>query len=244
MTSKRLQDKVAVVTGASRGIGRACALALAEEGAHVVITARNADELGTLAQEITAKGSRALVVAGDGSQRDTVDRLLHETQAAFGAADILVNNAGVGKFGMLADLSLDEYDWMMNVNMRATFLATKALLPSMLERKSGNIVFIGSVAGLKGLPNETVYCASKHAQYGFAQALDYECREQGVKISYIAPGGVNSYFAFGTGRTPGDPKLQEYLENEDVAEACVFACTQPPKGRIFLIGMRPMRETL
>ncbi|MFN8453003.1 MAG: SDR family NAD(P)-dependent oxidoreductase, partial [Anaerolineae bacterium] len=116
--------------------------------------------------------------------------------------------------------------------------------PRMLERQEGWIVFVGSVAGLKGLPHETVYCASKHAQYGFAMALDHECHDRNVKVSYVAPGGVNSYFAFGTGRVEGDPKLEMYLDNEDVAEAVIFAVTQPKKSRVFLIGMRPLVESL
>lgn len=240
----RLEDKVAVVTGASRGIGRATALALAKQGAHVVITARAEDELNTLAREIGELRREALVVAADSSREDDVERLFCDAHDKFGQVDILVNNAGVGKFGALASISPEEYDWMMNTNMRATFLCTRAFLPRMLGRQEGWIVFVGSVAGLKGLPHETVYCATKHAQYGFATALDHECRDRNVKVSYIAPGGVNTYFAFGTGRTPDDPTLNEFLDSEDVADAVVFAVTQPPKSRVFLIGMRPMREAL
>lgn len=240
----RLEDKVAVVTGASRGIGRATALALAKQGAHVVITARAEDELNTLAREIGELRREALVVAADASREDDVERLFCDAHDKFGQVDILVNNAGVGKFGALASIFFEEYDWMMNTNMRATFLCTRAFLPKMLVRQEGWIVFVGSVAGLKGLPHETVYCATKHAQYGFATALDHECRDRNVKVSYIAPGGVNTYFAFGTGRTPDDPTLNEFLDSEDVAEAVVFAVTQPPKSRVFLIGMRPMREAL
>jgi 3-oxoacyl-[acyl-carrier protein] reductase len=243
-TLTRLPGQIAFVGGASRGIGRAVALALAREGADIVLAARSESDLNSVAAEVEALGRRALVAPGDLSSEADAQRVCAAAIAHFGRVDVLVNNAGVGKYGPLASLSVHDYDWMMNTNMRATFLCTHALLPAMLERGSGSIVFVGSVAGLKGLPMETVYCASKHAQYGFATALDYECRERGVKVSYIAPGGVNSFFAFGTGRTPGDPKLEEYLDSEDVAEAVVFAATQPPKSRVFLIGMRPMRETL
>ncbi|MDK1103744.1 MAG: SDR family oxidoreductase, partial [Actinomycetota bacterium] len=96
----------------------------------------------------------------------------------------------------------------------------------------------------KGLPNETVYCASKFAQVGFAQALDYETRESGVRVSVVAPGGVHTEFAIGTGRTEGDPALDAMMEPEDIAEAMMFALTQPEKARTFLIGMRPMSEPL
>lgn len=242
--AKRLAEKVALVTGASRGIGRAVALALAEEGAHVVVTARTESDLLSAAADIEEKGVRALAVAADLTQTAEVDRLAAEATNTFGRVDILVNNAGVGKFGTLDTLTPEDYDWMMNTNMRSTFLCTRTFLPGMLERREGWVVFVGSVAGLKGLPHETVYCATKHAQYGFAMALDHETRTSNVKVSYIAPGGVNSYFAFGTGRTQGDPVLEEFLDNEDVADAVVFAVTQPPKSRVFLIGMRPMREAL
>ena len=113
-----------------------------------------------------------------------------------------------------------------------------------MYKRQGWVVFVSSVAGLKGLPNESVYCATKFAQMGFAQALDYETREQGVKVSVVAPGGVGTHFAFGTGRTPGDPMLDAMMDAKDVAEAVLFAVTQPPKVRVFLIGMRPMSEPL
>ncbi len=106
------------------------------------------------------------------------------------------------------------------------------------------MVFVASVAGLKGLPHETVYCATKFAQVGFAQALDYETREQGVKVSVIAPGGVHTHFAIGTGRTEDDPRFAGMMAAQDVAEAVLFAVTQPEKVRAFLIGLRPMGEPL
>ncbi|MBL8131303.1 MAG: SDR family oxidoreductase [Anaerolineae bacterium] len=242
--SEGLQDQIAVVTGASRGIGRASALALAKDGADLVITARTESELNTLAEEIRALGRQALVVVGDNSSEVDVQRLFDETIRAFGRADVLVCNTGVGKYGPVDTISAAEYDWMMNSNMRSTFLTVRAFYPSMRERRSGTIIFLGSVAGMVGIRHESIYVATKHAQYGFARSLDYEAREHNVKVSYVAPGGVDTYFAFGTGRTPGDPKLQEYLDADSVAAAVVFAAHQPPKGRIFMIGLRPMRETL
>jgi NAD(P)-dependent dehydrogenase (short-subunit alcohol dehydrogenase family) len=241
----RLQNKVAVVTGASRGIGRACALALAREGAHIVATARTQADLEELAREIEALGVRALVVTADLSQEQDVDRLAQMTQQTFGRADILVNNAGVGKNGTVSTLTIEDFDWIMNTNFRSTFLCTKAFMLGMIERKDGAIIFVSSVAGLMGLPNEPIYCASKHAQIGFAQSIDYEAYPNNVKISVVAPGGTNTYYGFYNGtRTPGDPLLEQFLESEDVAEAVVFAATQPPKSRTFLIGMRPMSEAL
>lgn len=239
-----LKDKVAVVTGASRGIGEATALTLAQAGADVIVTARNGDELVALAERLERMEVAALPVAADLTREEDVERLRDAALARFGRVDILVNNAGVGKYGPLASLSAADYDWMMNTNMRSSFLCTSAFLPEMLARRQGWVVFVSSVAGLKGLPNESVYCATKFAQIGFAQALDYETREQGVKVSVVAPGGVGTHFAFGTGRTPGDPMLDAMMDAKDVAEAVLFAVTQPPKVRVFLIGMRPMSEPL
>lgn len=239
-----LTDRVAVITGASRGIGRATALVLAEKGANVVVTARTEEELNDVAHETAEYGVETLVVPADVSVEDDVERLKEKTLHTFGRVDILVNNVGVANYRPLSNLTIEDYDWMMNTNMRSTFLCTKAFLPTMLARESGDIVFVASVAGLQGFPHETVYCASKHAQVGFAKALDNEVYEHGIKVSVIAPGGVHTHFAFGTGREPGDDYLEQFLEPEDVAEAIVFAVTQPEKSRTFLIGMRPMSEAL
>jgi 3-oxoacyl-[acyl-carrier protein] reductase len=239
-----LKGKVAVVTGASRGIGQATAVTLAQAGAAVVATARTEAELAELAARIERLGGEALAVPADLTQEADVERLKAAALERFGRVDILVNNAGVGKYGPLASLSAADYDWMMNTNMRASFLCTAAFLPEMLARREGWIVFVASVAGLKGLPHETVYCATKFAQVGFAQALDYETREQGVKVSVVAPGGVHTHFAIGAGRVEDDPRFAGMMEAQDVAEAVLFAVTQPEKVRVFLIGMRPMGEPL
>lgn len=239
-----LKGKVAVVTGASRGIGQATAVTLAQAGAVVVVTSRTEPELAALAARIERMGGQALAVSADLTQEGDVERLKAATLERFSRVDILINNAGVGKYGPLASLSAADYDWMMNTNMRASFLCTAAFLPGMLERREGWVVFVASVAGLKGLPHETVYCATKFAQVGFAQALDYETREQGVKVSVIAPGGVHTHFAIGTGRTEDDPRFAGMMAAQDVAEAVLFAVTQPEKVRAFLIGLRPLGEPL
>ncbi len=240
----RLDGKVALITGASQGIGRASALALAKEGAEVAVTARSRADLDQLVKDIEAAGGHAFAAAGDAALEEDVERIRQETLARFPKVDILVNNVGIAKYAPLSEITVQDYDWMMNTNMRSTFLFTKAFFPGMIERRQGWIVFVASVSGLMGLPNETGYAASKHAQVGFARALDHEAHKFGVKVSVVAPGGVNTRHAFGTGRTPGDSHLDEYLNAEDVAEAVVFAVTQPAKSRIFMVGMRPMNETL
>ena len=245
-TQKSLSGKTAVVTGAGRGIGRACCKALAAAGARIVAASRTQSDLDSLAAEVEGEGGDILTAAADVSREEEVERLRAATVSRFQFADILVANAGVGKYGPLSSLSAADYDRMMNTNMRSCFLCARAFFPPMLAAGRGNVIFVASVAGLRGLPNESVYCASKCAQVAFAQSLDYEARERGVKVSVLAPGGVNTHFALGPGegRTPGDPNLEKMLDAEDVAAAAVFAATQPEKSRVFLLGMRPMSEAL
>ncbi len=245
--SGRLEGKTAVVTGAGKGIGRASALALGREGANVVITSRTKADLDALAVEIEAlgTGARALVVPADVSLEVDVDRLAKAAFDTFGVVDILVSNAGTGKNGTVSSLTTADFDLIMNTNMRSTWLVTKAFFPPMIERKSGSVIFVSSVAGLNGLPNEPIYCSTKFAQMGFAQSIDYEAYPNNVKVSVIAPGGTNTHYGFDTGtRTPGDPVLDTYHDAEDVADAVVFAATQPPKSRVFMVWMRPMNEAL
>jgi len=239
---KKLEGRIALVTGASKGIGRATAQALAAEGADLAISARDERSLASLAKQLEGKGARVLSVPADAAKEKDVDRVRVSVLEAFGRIDILVNNVGIARYAPFAELTIEDYDWMMGTNMRSTFLFTKAFLQPMIDRGSGWIVFVASVSGLFGFPGETAYCASKHAQVGFAKALDREVFDKGVKVSVIAPGGVNTEHAIGTGRIAGDPALDVYLEADDVAQAVVFAVTQPPKSRTFLIGMRPMSE--
>jgi len=236
-----------VITGASKGIGRATALAFARAGAHVVLAARTHTDLHALKSEIDslASGSEVMVVPCDVSREADVARLSAIATKALGGIDILVNNVGVGKNGTIDSLSTADYDWMMATNMRSTWLCTKAFLPEMLRRRSGAVIFVSSVAGLAGLPNEPIYCATKFAQIGFAQSLDYECYPRNVRISVIAPGGTDTPFGFYNGtRVPNDSRLAGYHSPADIADAVIFAVSQPPRSRVFLIGMRPMNESL
>ena len=239
---KRLEGKTALVTGASKGIGRATARALAAEGADVAVTARNESELAALLPLLEAEGVKAVSVPADATQEKDVERVRASVLGALGRIDILINNVGIARYASFAELSLEDYDWMMNTNMRSSFLFTKAFLQPMIERGSGWVVFVASVSGLFGFPGETAYCASKHAQVGFAKALDREVFDKGIRVSVVAPGGVNTEHAFGTGRTAGDPALETFLEPEDVAQSVLFAVTQPPKSRAFMIGLRPSSE--
>jgi NADP-dependent 3-hydroxy acid dehydrogenase YdfG len=241
---KSLKNEVAIVTGASRGVGKAISLKLAEEGCHVAVVARTETELAELAGEMTGKGVRALPIVADVSQEEDVKKVVEQTLSQFGRVDILVNNAGIGRYGSLEELTVEDYDDMMDTNMRSTFLCTKFVFPKMKEQRKGHILNVASVAGLKGLLNESIYCSTKFAQVGFAQALDYEARPFGVKVSSICPGGINTTFAFGTGRVPGDPRFEDFLNADEVADVILFVLQQPEQARIIQVAMRPMSEPL
>ena len=240
----KLSGKVAIVTGASAGIGRASALALAAEGARVVITARRQERLDALASEINAMNTQAFPVAGDANDEVTAKRCVETALNEAGRIDILLNNAGMGNYKNLADTSLEEYDQLMNTNMRTTFIFSRQVVPVMLLQKQGTILMISSMAGLYGFANQAVYCATKFAQVGFAQSLDKELRPGGIKVGVICPGGVKTEFAIGTGRTEEGVAQSTMLEPTDVAEAVLLACTQAPGSRIIEIQMRTMSESL
>lgn len=243
-----LNGRVSIVTGAGKGVGRELCKSLLAQGVHVIAATRNEQDLVELELETRqireASSSQLFKVVGDVSREEIADEAMKIASEQFGKIDILVNNAGIGIYGPLENLSIDSYDAMMNSNMRSTFLFTKSVLPVMKEHRFGHIVNVASVAGKKGLPNETVYCATKFAQIGFAQALDYEVREFGIKVSSIAPGGIHTHFAIGTGRTENDPAHEEFLDSIDVVKAILFVLEQSPKSRIIELFMRPMSEPL
>ena len=242
--TKRLEDKVALITGASAGIGRASARALGREGAKLVLTARRKERLEQLAAEIKQLGSEAVFFTGDAREEETAQKTVELATKTFGRLDILINNAGVGNYKNLVDTSAADYDEMMDANMRTTFLFARHAVPVMICQKSGLVLMISSMAGVYGFGGEAAYCASKFAQVGFAQGLDKELRPHGIKVGAICPGGVKTEFALGKGRTEESVKQSGMLEAEDVAEAVLFACTQPAGARIIEIQMRTMAEAL
>ncbi len=240
----RLQNKVAVITGASAGIGQACAKALLREGARLVLTARRQDRLEELVAEAKHLGSDGVFVIGDAREEDTARKTVEQAIKSFGRIDILINNAGVGNYKNLVDTSADDFDEMMDSNVRSTFLFTRHAVPVMIKQHEGLVLMISSMAGVYGFAGEAVYCATKFAQIGFAQALDKELRPHGIKVGTICPGGVKTEFAIGKGRTEASVEQSEMLEAEDVAQAVLFACTQSPASRIIQIQMRTMAESL
>jgi NADP-dependent 3-hydroxy acid dehydrogenase YdfG len=240
----KLEGKVAIITGASAGIGRASARALAQNGARLVLTARRQDRLDDLVDFAKAHGSEAISVIGDAREEGTAVAVAEAATKAFGRADILINNVGVGNYKTLVDTSLDDYVEMMDTNVRTTFLFTRHVVPLMIQQRDGLVLMISSMAGVYGFPGEAVYCATKFAQVGFAQGLDKELRPHGIKVGTICPGGVKTEFALGKGRTEESVEQSAMLEDEDVAAAVLFACTQSKGSRIIQVQMRTMAESL
>jgi NADP-dependent 3-hydroxy acid dehydrogenase YdfG len=235
-----LEGKVAIVTGASAGLGHATALALARRGASVVVTARRQDRLEDLCTQIRTIGPSAIYFAGDATQEKTASETVALALATFGKIDILIANAGAGNYKNLVDTSAEEYDQLMDVNMKSSFLFAHHAAPPMIAQKSGIMLFISSIAGLQGYAGEAVYCASKFAQVGFAQALDAELRKHGISVGAVCPGGTKTEFALGKGRTEDYIRESHMMLPEDVAEAIVFACLQPPNTRIPQMIIRHM----
>jgi 3-oxoacyl-[acyl-carrier protein] reductase len=240
--TNNLAGKIAIITGASAGIGWATALAFAEKGAHVVVTARREQRLRELCDLIGARGGKAAYLAGDAADEATAQSCVALAVKQFGRLDILINNAGAGNYKNLVDTSVEEYDALMDSNMKSSFLFARHAAPVMIEQKRGEILFISSVAGLQGYAGEAVYCASKFAQSGFAQALDGELRKFGIKVGTIFPGGVKTEFAVGHGRTEEGVKNSYMMEPHEVADAIVFACMQPRNARILTMTVRHMGE--
>jgi NADP-dependent 3-hydroxy acid dehydrogenase YdfG len=231
MTS--LDGKVALVTGASRGIGAAVARSLAAQGARLALASRSGDDLGIAA---------AVARPCDVRRAEDLEALAAEAAERFGGIDILVANAGVGAYGPFLDLPPDQLEEMIDINVKGTLYAVRATLPYLLESDAADIVTLASEAGRRGLPFEAVYCASKFAQVGFTRALDHELREHGVRCTNVCPGGVATDFAMGRGRTEDMPELAGMMTAENVAEVVLFVLTRPRNHRILETAFRPVTE--
>ncbi len=232
----RLEEKVAVVTGASRGIGRATALALARAGASVVLIARSESELIALAREVESEiGRPALACAADVRHGREVEMAVRRTLAAFGRIDILVNNAGVRTVkAPLWETTPEDWDVMMAVNLRGPFLFCRAVLPGMIERRSGHIINVVSTAALIGMEGMSAYGASKWGLLGMTRSLAKEARPYGVRVTAIFPGGTDTTF-----RSTPRP---DYLSPETVAETIVYVASLPEKAVVHDLVIRPMVE--
>jgi NADP-dependent 3-hydroxy acid dehydrogenase YdfG len=229
-----LHGRIAVVTGASRGVGRATAARLAALGAVVVAGARDRSELDALAADV--EGVRALPL--DVRDPASVRRFADVVHAEHGPVDVLVANAGIGVFGPVETTSLDDWDRVFDVNVRGTFLTVQAFLPD-LRRRRGHVVIVTSDVSARTFAGGALYTASKHAQRAFARALQMEVADDGVRVTEIRSGVVATSFGNGTER-PGDV---DALESADVAETIAFALTRPARMRLDEIHFHPMGQT-
>ena len=216
----KLKGRVAIVTGGGRGIGRASALALAREGATVVVAARTSSEIMKVSQEIGDLSGDSVWVEADLSQKAGVDRMVAHTLQSFGRVDILVNNAGINyPAKRVVDVTLDEWSRMLEVNLTGPFLCCKAVVPGMMEQRSGKIINISSLGGQIGVSGNSPYGASKAGLINFSLCLAAEVKEYGIDVNVICPSGTDTRLLHEIGRAEGRSNL---MQPEEIAEVVLF----------------------
>jgi len=232
-------QKTAIITGASRGIGRAIALELAQQGIYVILIARNNQELTELQTQIQNKGGKADVYALDVAQASEVESVTAQVLNRHPKVDYLINNAGVGSFQEFEAFEEAELDRILNVNVKGTFLLTQALVKHMKSHQQGHIVTIASDVSKRTFPNGSVYCASKYAQDALMGALRKEVRSFGIKVSTIYPGLVDTHF---NGNQPGEPGNQNWLKPEDIAQSVSYVLNAPAHVVVDELMIHPLAQ--
>jgi NAD(P)-dependent dehydrogenase (short-subunit alcohol dehydrogenase family) len=232
----RLAGQVALVSGASRGIGQAVALVFAREGARVALLARGRGELERVAGMIETDGGSALVVPGDVAEGDTASRAVEATLARFGRLDCLVTAQGAGAFGPFETSRIADWDAMLRANLTATYLLFRAALPPMLAAGQGTVVALVSLAAVRAIPGCAAYTASKAGVLGLVRALAAEVRGRGVRVAALCPGAVDTPFWDGI---PSPPDRDRMLRPEAVAEAALLVAAQAPGAFVEEIILAP-----
>lgn len=228
-----LTDKVAVVTGAGSGIGEAIATLLHEEGVKVILAGRNKDKLQNVANQLAQDSVK--VVPTDVTKKEEVDELIKIAQQTFGGLDIVINSAGQMLSSKITDYQVDEWDSMIDVNIKGTLYTAQAALPTMLEQSSGHLINIASISGFEVTKSSTIYSATKAAVHTITQGLEKELAKTGVKVTSISPGMVDT--AITAAYNPTDRKK---LDPQDIAEAVLYALTQPSHVNVNEITVRPV----
>ncbi|WP_449354010.1 SDR family oxidoreductase [Virgibacillus natechei] len=231
-----LTGKTAIITGASSGIGATIAKHLASEGANVVLAARRMEKLTAVADEINLKsGGQALAARADVSSRSDIENMVKQANETFGDIDIYVNNAGLMLRSVVQEGNVEDWEDMIDVNIKGVLYGINAVLPSMIERSTGHIVNISSVSGQEVTKSSTVYSATKYAARALSMGLEKELARTGVRVTNISPGMVDTDLM--TGNKPKDRKP---LETDDIAKAIVYAVTQPDYVNVNEITVRPV----
>jgi NADP-dependent 3-hydroxy acid dehydrogenase YdfG len=243
----KLRNQSAIITGASSGIGRAIAHHLADEGANVVLAARRSEKLKELSDEITGKYDvNVKVVETDVTKKEDVERLVNETKNEFGTVDIFVNNAGVMLLSFLKNDHVDEWEQMVDVNIKGVLFGIHASLPSMIEQGSGHVINVSSVAGHEVFPSSTVYSATKYAVRALSMGMEKELSRSGVRVTNVSPGAVDTELTDHI--TDGDviemfkDRSMDPLEADDIARAVAYAVTQPDYVNVNEVIVRPMHK--
>lgn len=214
-----IKGKKAIITGAGKGIGRQTALALAKEGVSLGLIARTKEDLENVAKEIRAEGVDVAIATADVSNNEEVIKAVESVTNELGSVDILINNAGIAKFGGFLELEIEEWERIIQVNLLGMYYVTRAVLPKMIEQKSGDIINISSTAGEKGGPITSAYSASKFGVLGLTESLAMEARKHDIRVSALTPSTVVTDLAINEGLVKGDE--EDVLQPEDMAELIV-----------------------
>jgi 3-oxoacyl-[acyl-carrier protein] reductase len=237
LNATSLSSAVALVTGGSRGIGRAIALRLAAMGASMAICGRDLKALQSVEAELSGRTARVFSQVADVTRSADVASLLAKTEAGLGPVSILVNNAGVGGFGPAHEKSEEDWDRVLSTNLKSVFLVSRAVAPSMIRAGRGDIINISSLAGRNAFAGGGLYCASKWGVQGLSACMAEDLREHGIRVSLICPGSVATEFS---GRGPKDPS--KVLAADDVAHAVAMVVTQSAQSFLSEIHLRPLRK--
>jgi len=236
-TTKELNGQVALITGANRGIGLAIAERLADMGARLAICARNAEKLNQAALSLQNRGAEVFSRVADVTDLADILKMVNETRAALGPVDILVNNAGIGHFGPFHELSDDEWDRTLNTNLKSVFLMSRAVAPEMIQRRTGHIINIASLAGKNAFAGGAIYCASKFGLMGLTACMAEDLRDYNIRVSAVCPGSVSTEFSLHQGRDHS-----KLLQPVDVAHAVAALVTQGPTNFMSEILLRPLQK--
>lgn len=214
-----LKNKNALITGAGKGIGKAIAIALAKEGVNVILVARTQADVDKLAIETNKLGVKSLALSADVSDINSVNTAVEKALAEFKTIDILINNAGIGAFGKFLELEPAEWERIIQVNLMGTYYTTRAVIPNMIERQTGDIINISSTAGLNGNAVTSAYSASKFAVLGLTDSLMQEMRKHNIRVTALTPSTVATDLAIDLKLTDGNP--EKVMQSEDIAELII-----------------------